>query len=233
MKTYVPIGMAILVASLAAPVALGQQSRADLDGMPIFGMPSAKVDRQGAAGASVPARIPESPYLGIETRGLLEAHGVEVTQVEAGSPAFKAGFKIGDIVLDYNGQPVEGKEQLSRLVNATPAGRQVKIGVWRAGAGLMLTPTLEASEVPPVLMSKVEPELTPQAQKAGIEGMVEVYVEIGSDGRVHRASVVKGLGYGLDAKAMDAVAQWRFSPGKENGVPAVTPATIQVWFRRH
>jgi TonB family protein len=200
--------------------------------MPIFGMPSDKVDTKGTAGASVTARIPEGSYLGIETRGLLEAHGVEVTRVEAGSPASKAGFKIGDIVLDCNGQAVEGKAQLSRLVNATPAGRQVKIGVWSSGAGLTLIPTLEASEVPPTLISKVEPELTPQARKAGIEGMVEVYVEIGTDGRVRRPSVVKGLGYGLDDKAMDAVAQWRFSPGKENGIPVVSPATIQVYFQR-
>jgi TonB family protein len=53
-------------------------------------------------------------------------------------------------------------------------------------------------------------------------------VEIGVDGRVYRARVVEGLGYGLDAKAMDAVAQWRFKPWKEKRVAVVT---IQVWFR--
>ena len=134
-------------------------------------------------------------------------------------------------MLDYNGQAVGGKAQLSRLVNDTPAGRQVKIGVWRAGARLTLTATVEASECPPALISKVEPELTPRAQKAGIEGMVSVYADIGTDGRVYNARVVKGLGYGLDAKAMEAIAQWRFSPGRKNGVPVTIPATIQVYFR--
>jgi TonB family protein len=153
--------------------------------------------------------------------------------VEAGSPAAKAGFKLGHIVLDYNGQAVEGKTQLSRLVNETPAGRQVKIGVWRAGARLTLTPTVEASEYrPPDLIRNVQPELTPQAKKAGIEGTVSVYAEIGTDGRVYRARVVEGLGYGLDDKAMEAVAQWRFNPGRKNGIPVITSATVQVQFRR-
>jgi periplasmic protein TonB len=84
----------------------------------------------------------------------------------------------------------------------------------------------------PTLISKVEPELTPQAQKAGIQGPVLAYVLIGTDGLVHHARVVNGLGYGLDAKAMEAVAQWRFNPGKKNGVPVITPATIEVHFRR-
>jgi TonB family protein len=235
MKTYARIGMAMLVASLAVPEAIGQHTQADLDHMPIFGMPADKVDAKGTNGGSVTTRMPEGPHvgsLGIETRGLLEAHGVEVTQVGAGSAASQAGFKIGDIVLDYDGQAVVGKAQLSRLVNETPVGRQVKVGVWRAGARLTLTPTVEASECPPVLISRVEPELTPQARKAGIEGMVSLYAEIGTDGRVYRARVVEGLGYGLDGKAMDAISQWRFNPGRKNGVPVVISATIQVYFRR-
>jgi TonB family protein len=232
MKAYVPVSMAILVVGLAVPEALGQHARADLDHMPIFGMPTEKVDTMGTTDGSATTRIPDGRSLGIETRGLLEAHGVEVTQVESGGPASKAGFRIGDIVLDYEGQAVMGKAQLSRLVNDTPVGRQVKIGVWRAGTRLTLTPTVEASECPPVLISKVEPELTAQAQKAGIEGMVSVYAEIGTDGRVYNARVVKGLGYGLDAKAMETVAQWRFRPGRKNGAPVTSPATIQVYFRR-
>ena len=156
--------------------------------------------------------------------------------MEPGSPAAQAGFKAGDIVLDYDGEAVWGKAQLSRLVNETNAGRQVKIGVSRGGARLTLTPTLQTFERHPdswpVLLSKVDPELSPQAQKAGVEGTVSVYAEIGADGRVHRARVLEELGYGLDAKALDAVAQWRFNPGTKNGVAVITPATIEVHFRR-
>ncbi len=60
--------------------------------------------------------------------------GVEITGVEADSPAEKAGLKVGDVVVAYQGQRVEGTEQFIRLVRETPVGRQVKLGVHRAGA---------------------------------------------------------------------------------------------------
>jgi serine protease Do len=75
---------------------------------------------------------------------LNENRGAEVTSVTPDSPAAKAGIKEGDVVLEFNGQPVEGQEQLARLVRETPAGRQVKIQVWRNGAGQTLTATVEA-----------------------------------------------------------------------------------------
>ncbi len=64
---------------------------------------------------------------------LKEERGVEVTRVEAGSPAEKAGLKLHDVVLEYNGQPVEGGEQFVRLVRETPAGRTVRLAVSREG----------------------------------------------------------------------------------------------------
>ena len=46
---------------------------------------------------------------------LKEERGVEVRSVEEESPAAKAGVKIGDVVLEYQGQRVEGAEQFVRL----------------------------------------------------------------------------------------------------------------------
>ncbi len=51
---------------------------------------------------------------------LRDVHGVEITRVEDNSPAAKAGLKPGDVVLDYNGQRVEGMEQFGRFVRETP-----------------------------------------------------------------------------------------------------------------
>jgi serine protease Do len=65
---------------------------------------------------------------------LREEHGVEITRVEDDSPAAKAGLKSGDVVLEYNGQRVEGMEQFGRLVRETPAGREVKLLISRNGA---------------------------------------------------------------------------------------------------
>ena len=65
---------------------------------------------------------------------LHEEGGVEITLVEQDSPAEKAGLKIGDVVLRYSGQRVEGMEQFSRMVRETAPGREVKIEISRGGA---------------------------------------------------------------------------------------------------
>jgi serine protease Do len=75
---------------------------------------------------------------------LKEERGVEITRVEDDSPAAKAGFKVGDVVLEYNGERVEGTEQFMRLVRETPAGRQVRLVISREGATQTLTATIGA-----------------------------------------------------------------------------------------
>jgi len=65
---------------------------------------------------------------------LRDAQGVEISRVEEGSPADKAGLKNGDVILEYNGQRVEGMEQFGRLVRETPSGREVKLLISRNGA---------------------------------------------------------------------------------------------------
>lgn len=64
---------------------------------------------------------------------LKEEYGVEITRVEDESPASKAGLKVGDVVVGYNGQRVEGIEQFMRLVRETPVGREVKLLISRNG----------------------------------------------------------------------------------------------------
>lgn len=70
---------------------------------------------------------------------LREERGVEITRVEDDSPAAKAGFKVQDVVLEYQGQRVEGSEQFIRLVRETPAGREVKLLVTRGGQNQTLS----------------------------------------------------------------------------------------------
>ena len=59
--------------------------------------------------------------------------GVLLTEVEADSPAAKAGLKPNDVVTEYNGERMEGAAQFRRLVRETPAGRSVQLTVWREG----------------------------------------------------------------------------------------------------
>ncbi len=74
---------------------------------------------------------------------LKEAYGVEITRVEDGSPAEKAGLKSGDVVLEYNGQRVEGMEQFGRLVHETPPAREVKLLISRNGVTQTITATVQ------------------------------------------------------------------------------------------
>lgn len=104
---------------------------------PLFALNSAdeKVFLKHAGGGS---------YLGVDVTEigaeraralkLAEERGVELTRVAEGSPAAKAGLKAGDVVLEFNGQRVEGTEQFVRLVRETPVGRVVKLLINRGGS---------------------------------------------------------------------------------------------------
>jgi serine protease Do len=70
---------------------------------------------------------------------LPEEAGVEVTRIAPDSPAEKAGIKTGDVIIQYNGERVEGMDQFSRIVRETPSGRDVKIGIIRNGAPQTIT----------------------------------------------------------------------------------------------
>jgi serine protease Do len=79
---------------------------------------------------------------------LSEEAGVEVTRVAPDSPAEKAGIKTGDVILQYNGQRVEGMDQFSRIVRETPAGREVKLSIIRNGAAQTVTAKIVTSSGP-------------------------------------------------------------------------------------
>lgn len=65
---------------------------------------------------------------------LTAVRGVIVGDVEADSPAAKAGLKQNDVILEYDGQAVEGTVQFRRLVRETPPGRTVNLQISRDGA---------------------------------------------------------------------------------------------------
>ena len=94
-------------------------------------------------------------------------------------------------------------------------------GVFRIGGGVSS----------PRLLHKVEPEYSEEARKAKYQGTVMLAVEVWEDGVAHNIRVLRSLGLGLDEKAMQAVTQWRFAPGKKDGKPVKVAAQIQVSFR--
>ncbi|HET9350001.1 MAG TPA: Do family serine endopeptidase [Burkholderiales bacterium] len=64
---------------------------------------------------------------------LKEPDGALIALVEPGSPADKAGLKLGDVVLAYNGQPIDDANKLPRLVAATKPGQSATLRIWRDG----------------------------------------------------------------------------------------------------
>jgi serine protease Do len=136
MRTNLWIGTAILAtAALVAPAAQGQTARA-----------RSAVTTITSGGSYLGIGVKDIDADRAKALNLKEVRGVEITSVREDSPAAKAGLKESDVVLEYNGQAVDGGEQLGRLVRETPVGRQAKIGVWRNGAMQTVTATIEESK---------------------------------------------------------------------------------------
>ena len=83
----------------------------------------------------------------------------------------------------------------------------------------------------PRLLYKIEPEYPDEARRARREGTVLLGVEIDESGRTRVLRVVKGLGLGMDERAIEAVRQWRFSPALDGSRAVASPALIEVSFR--
>jgi serine protease Do len=74
-----------------------------------------------------------------ELKGGKTSTGVVIDEVEADSPAQKAGFKVGDIVVEFDGERVRSSRQFIRLVTETPEGRSISTVVQRDGQRVTLT----------------------------------------------------------------------------------------------
>lgn len=94
-------------------------------------------------------------------------------------------------------------------------------GVYRMGSGV----------TNPVVVNQTIPSYTDEAIKAKAQGVVLLQAIIRKDGRVTDFKVLRGLGYGLEEKAIEEIASnWKFLPGRYNGRPVDVLATIEVQF---
>jgi TonB family protein len=83
---------------------------------------------------------------------------------------------------------------------------------------------------PPVVIYKVDPRYTKEAIEAKLQGVVTISVVITADGIPSDLTVVRGLGLGLNEKAVECVRQWRFKPGTRNSEPIAAKAMIEINF---
>jgi serine protease Do len=130
-----------------------------------------------------------------DSMGLKSDQGALVAEPQAGSPAFKAGIKSGDVITKINGEPVKDARTLSRRVSALAPGAAIKLTVVRGGKEEMVTVTLgempkdrqanagtEEREMPGADVPKLGLTLAPAKQVAGSAGDGVVVTQVDPDG---------------------------------------------------
>jgi serine protease Do len=65
--------------------------------------------------------------------GLDRPRGALVSQVQEDSPASRAGLRASDVILTFNGKPVESSGDLPRMVGMAKPGANITLQVWRRG----------------------------------------------------------------------------------------------------
>jgi TonB family protein len=116
----------------------------------------------------------------------------------------------------FDAKPVpEPFPQETRIDAPPPAG------VYRVGNGVSS----------PGLLQKKEPEYSEEARIAKLSGTTLLQLVVSEDGTGRSFNVIRGVGLGLDEKAVAAVQAWRFKPGMKDGAAVPVLASIEVNFR--
>jgi protein TonB len=100
------------------------------------------------------------------------------------------------------------------------SGANMGGGIKRIGGGVSA----------PEILFQPEPEFSEEARKSKVSGNVLVYLQVDEQGRPMHVRVLRGLGMGLDEKALQAVRQYRFKPAMENGRPVAVEMNVDVNF---
>ncbi len=93
-------------------------------------------------------------------------------------------------------------------------------GPFRPGAGIE----------PPRLLREVKAVYTEDARRRGLIGDVLLEIVIRRDGSVGDVSVIRGLGAGLEERAIEAVRRWRFAPARRHGTTVDVIVEVAVAF---
>jgi S1-C subfamily serine protease len=95
-------------------------------------------------------------YLGVDVRDvpadqvaalkLKEARGAEIILVDHDAPAGKAGLREHDVVLQMNGQAIDGEDQIRKLLHECPPGKTITLIVSRDGQLITMTTQMSTKE---------------------------------------------------------------------------------------
>jgi len=100
----------------------------------------------GSGGGWLGVGVSEVSPEKVKSLKLPEERGALLGKIVPESPAAKAGLKENDVVLELNGQRIEGTEQFRRMIHEIPAGRTANLTVWRDGRSQNLKVTVGKHE---------------------------------------------------------------------------------------
>jgi len=83
----------------------------------------------------------------------------------------------------------------------------------------------------PQAISTPDPDYTEEARRTKTQGTCILGLIVDAEGHPRDIRVVRGLGSGLDAKAIEAVERWGFDPAKKDGKPVNVQISGEVSFR--
>jgi protein TonB len=94
-------------------------------------------------------------------------------------------------------------------------------GVFRVGGGISA----------PRPISTPDPEYTEAARQAKYQGTCILGLIVDADGHPRDIRITRGIGLGLDEKAIAAVKQWQFQPAMKDGHPVAVLISVEVSFK--
>ena len=103
----------------------------------------------------------------------------------------------------------------TRLKHPTPAATIYRIG---------------GAVKPPRILSKVDPQYSEEARKNKLQGTISMSIVVDATGAPTQIAILYPLGMGLDQAAINAVSQWKFSPGTKNGTPVPVFTQVEMTF---
>ena len=144
-----------------------------------------------------------------------------------------------DLKMANNNMPNFGMPNSPLVGNSMGNGRGTGIG---SGTGSGLGPgtggnyggglrRIGGGVSAPQLIFQVDPEFSEEARKAKFMGIVTVNLIVDAAGRPQNVHVLRGVGMGLDEKAVEAVKQYKFKPAMEAGKPVPVELNVEVNFQ--
>ena len=140
------LGTAVIAAVVAAGAVLAFTSLASAQGRADTGPNAFVLEGLGSSIGVAVRDLTAGEAAGDAARG-----GVLIDRVEADTPASQAGFRQGDIVVEFDGERIRGARQFARLVRETPPGRPVTVVVVRGGSRETMKVTPEARTATTIL----------------------------------------------------------------------------------